>query len=184
MRETGGIMLQRLLNRSIILVIACSILGCASGVKRDGEAGPATAAATAALKYSTVDLHLDAKAKALLPDNVKFNPDTLKGTIERLLKAKQLLAGDSDYRIEVEITDLRVRSHFAAVMFGFMAGSDSVTGNVYVLEKTGRRVHKYEVSVSYALGGLAGGQDETRMGWLYEEFARVAVNELTGEDGK
>jgi hypothetical protein len=104
--------------------------------------------------------------------------------MQRALESRSLLAAGSPYQVNVEITDIRVRSNFSAVMFGFMAGSDSLTGNVYVTEKSGKPVSKFEVSASYALGGFAGGQDDTRMGWLYEEFAKLAVNELTGESGK
>ncbi|MBI3044616.1 MAG: hypothetical protein HYY78_17500 [Betaproteobacteria bacterium] len=43
-------------------------------------------------------------------------------------------------------------------------------------------LNQFEVSASYALGGLAGGQDEARMGWLYEEFAKLTLKELTGDD--
>ena len=38
------------------------------------------------------------------------------------------------------------------------------------------------VSVAYALGGIAGGQDETRMSWLYEKFAEETLNELTRKE--
>ena len=44
---------------------------------------------------------------------------------------------------------------------------------------TGKEVNCFEVSVSYGLGGFAGGQDTTRMGWLYEQFAAATVSELT-----
>jgi hypothetical protein len=163
------------------VVIVASALGCTSAVRRDDRAGPAATPDTTNLKYSTLTLYLNDNAKKLLADNIKFNPDALKGTMQRVLEARNLLAAGSPYQIHVEITDIRVRSNFSAVMFGFLAGSDSLAGNVYVRGRDGSQLSKYEVSASYALGGLAGGQDETRMGWLYEEFAKLAVNELTGE---
>jgi hypothetical protein len=174
--------IRRALNWGCAVVVAATMLGCASSVKREDTASPPVAVDAAVSKYSTLNLRLNDSAKKLLADNVKFNPDALKGTIQRLLAAKNLLVPDSPYQIDVEITDIRVRSNFSAVMFGFLAGSDSVTGNVYVRGKDGNQFRKYEVSASYALGGLAGGQDETRMGWLYEEFAKLAVNELTGQN--
>jgi len=36
------------------------------------------------------------------------------------------------------------------------------------------------VTASYALGGFGGGQDEMRMSWLYEAFAKALVSEITG----
>ena len=83
--------------------------------------------------------------------------------------------------MEVLVKDMRVRSNFSAVMFGFMAGSDSVTGDVILKDPSGSEMDRFEVSVSYALGGLGGGHDSARMGWLYEKFAEETVNELIGE---
>ncbi len=42
----------------------------------------------------------------------------------------------------------------------------------------GAEIDRFEVGASYALGGLAGGQDSARMGWLYEKFAEETINEL------
>jgi len=162
----------------LVAAIASLLLGCASGVKRDEASAPESTAELAAQKYSAFNLYLNDNARKLLADNPKFNPDALRGTIQRMLEAKNLIVADSPYRIDVEITDLNVRSNFSAVMFGFLAGSDRVAGSVYLGHRDGRRLNRYEVSASYALGGVAGGQDEARMGWLYEEFAKHVVNEL------
>lgn len=73
--------------------------------------------------------------------------------VKQALESKDLLAKTPDPAlpaIEVVITDIRVRSNFAAIMFGFMAG----------------------------------GQDDARMGWLYESFAKELVTELTGAVAK
>ena len=156
------------------------LLGCASGVKRDEASVPEATAELAGQKYSAFNLYLNDNARKLLADSPKFNPDALRGTIQRMLEAKNLIEADSPYRIDVEITDLNVRSNFSAVMFGFLAGSDRVAGSVNLGHRDGRRIGRYEVSASYALGGIAGGQDEARMGWLYEEFAKHVVNELPG----
>jgi hypothetical protein len=94
-----------------------------------------------------------------------------------------LLAKQSDVKlpkIEIVITDIRVRSNFSAIMFGFMAGSDSVTGDVIATASDGKELQRFTVSASYALGGLGGGQDDARMGWLYETFAQHTVDELMG----
>lgn len=166
------------------VVIVSSMLGCASAVKRDEPVAQAATMELAGQKYSTLNLFLSDDAKKLLADNIKFNPDELKVTIQRVLEARNQLAAGSPYQIDIEITNFKVRSNFSAVMFGFLAGADSVVGNVYIGDKGGRRLAKYEVSASYALGGMAGGQDDTRMGWLYEEFAKQLVNELPGADRK
>ncbi len=45
----------------------------------------------------------------------------------------------------------------------------------------GNTLQEFSVSASYALGGLAGGQDSTRLSWLYESFAEHVTEELTGQ---
>ena len=104
--------------------------------------------------------------------------------IERHLDGRGLLNNQSNQTVEVSINSFRVRSGFSAVMFGFMAGSDSIQGVVAVKNAAGQYIKRAEVSASYALGGIAGGQDSSRMGWLYEEFAKHVVAELTGEPVK
>jgi hypothetical protein len=59
-----------------------------------------------------------------------------------------------------------------------MAGDDHINGHVRVLDPSGRPLRSFEVKASYALGGLAGGQDGARMGWLYDKFADMAAEEL------
>jgi hypothetical protein len=166
------------------LVLAGAVLlgvaGCASEIKRD----PGATRSSAVLpdpKFASVKVYLNDNAQKLLADNIKFNPDALRSMIQRTLEARRMVVAESPNRLEVEVTDLRVRSNVAAVLFGFMAGSDLVQGNVYVIGKDGKALAKFEVSASYALGGLAGGQDETRTSWLYEEFAKLTVKELIGE---
>ena len=66
-------------------------------------------------------------------------------------------------------------------MFGFMAGDDHIDGDVLVHAANGSELQRFSVSASYALGGLAGGQDSARMGWLYESFAERMMEELTGK---
>ena len=82
--------------------------------------------------------------------------------------------------VEIVVTSVRVRSNFSAVAFGFMAGGDNISGDIVLRDTAGRELDQFHVSATYALGGLAGGQDGARMGWLYEEFAKQAVKEITG----
>ena len=172
------------LIKSAALCIAILVLaGCASGVTRDGG-GEAKAVKLADPKVAGVRIYLNDNAQKLHVDNIKFNPEALRSTIQRTLEARQLVVPDSNQRMEVEITDMRVRSTFSSIAFGFMAGADSVKGNVLVFGADGKQLMKYEVSASYALGGIGGGTDEARMSWLYEEFAKLTINELLGLDAK
>jgi glucose dehydrogenase len=76
------------------------------------------------------------------------------------------------------VSNIRVRSNFSAVMWGFMAGNDTITGDIIIKDQNGEVLDQFEVSAAYALGGLAGGQDDARMGWLYESFAEETLKEL------
>ena len=115
-------------------------------------------------------------------ENINFNMDTLRQAIHRSLEVKNLIAKESDSTlptINVNITSVRARSTFAAIMFGFMAGDDLIRGDVEVRAPSGAVLQKFGVSVSYALGGVAGGP--ARMAWLYKTFAEHVVKELTGQ---
>lgn len=163
--------------------------GCASSVTReatDATSAPVTASTT---KFGStpvqVKVTLDKNAQELLKDNLKFNPKKLRETLENALDARNLLAPKDDstaMQLNVEITGIRVRSNFSAVMFGFMAGSDYIDGNVSLVDSGNQLVDRFKVSTSYALGGLAGGQDESRMGWLYEKFAEKTLSALQPGD--
>jgi hypothetical protein len=162
--------------------------GCASGVTRmDAPAAGGTAAAAAAKStgpVKSVSVSLSSEAQKFAAENAKFNPENLRNTVERVLNAQSLIKADSGQSLEIELTAFRVRSSFTAVMFGFMAGSDSVEGVVTIKDTTGAVVKRAKVNASYALGGLAGGQDESRLNWLYEEFAKHTVSEVNGQPAK
>jgi hypothetical protein len=65
-------------------------------------------------------------------------------------------------------------------MWGVMAGTDNVTGDVIVRDASGKQVRRFTVNASYGLGGFAGGQDDMRLGWLFDKFAEHTVAELGG----
>jgi hypothetical protein len=156
---------------SSILVLS----GCSSQVKRN-ETANTTRPVVKALQNFSIDMSPEAELK--LADNVKFDINALESNLDRALKANNLMAPNGDFRLKVTVNDIRVRSTFNAVMWGFMAGDDHLTGKVTVLNLEDKPVYEFEASASYALGGLGGGQDSSRMNWLYEEFSELVVNEL------
>lgn len=166
------------------LFLATLVTGCASGVTRESAEPADRVRVSVDNRVSEVTVSLTEEAKKKVADNLKFNPEELKNHIHRAMDAKSLLNPEAKGTLpvlHVEIRDFRVRSNFSAVMFGFMAGNDSITGDVVVKDAGGGEIDRFEVSTSYALGGFAGGQDSARMGWLYEKFAEETVNELTKE---
>lgn len=129
------------------------------------------------IKVLTVGL--DSAAAAKLPDNQNFNVDKLFQKINSTLSTARYLQAQnnsSNLRMEVVITNIRVRSGISAIMLGFLAGADYITGQVSV--KDGDKViDKFEVDISYAFGGAMGDTD-TRMNWMYESFANKILEEM------
>jgi len=168
----------------LLLLIVAGLAGCASGVKRTEDASKRDAYFAKGGKLANeVTISLTKEAQAMLSDNLKFDQNKLLTTVKRALDAKNLLAKTADPalpKIEILVTEIRVRSNVSAVLFGFMAGDDRVVGDVIARDPSGKELQRFTVSASYALGGIGGGQDETRMGWLYETFAKHTVEELTG----
>jgi hypothetical protein len=161
-----------------VLVAAVLLLGgCASGTTRLQQAAKPTAPIG---RVSGVQVTLSEAAKAQLTDNIKFSAESLRETVERVLSARGAMDSLAPHRISITVKDIRVRSSFSAIMFGFMAGDDHVQGMVELLNGADTPVDSFEVSASYAFGGIAGGQDSTRLGYLYEAFAKETAGELLG----
>jgi hypothetical protein len=159
-----------------LFFLLSAIMGCSSTVTRPDDADT-NRPVVKALHGFTIDMSPEAKQS--LPDNIQFDINALRATLQSELEENELMSPDGDFSIKVVVNDIRVRSSFNAVMWGFMAGDDHVQGDVVVF-KTGESfpVYSYTIIASYALGGFAGGDDTTRMEWLYEEFSEILVNEL------
>ena len=169
----------------VAALLALVLAACASSVQRAPEIGlqqpqfddPGEQAGSL-----TIDLSDEARKEAA--DNLKFSQEELFQMIRQSLEVNNLLAEQSDVAlptIEVTVTSVRVRSSFTAVMFGFMAGNDHINGDVTVRASNGDTLQQFSVLASYALGGLAGGQDSSRLDWLYENFAERMTEELMGK---
>ena len=167
------------------VLLTLVLAACSSGVERAPELGlqqpqfddPGERAGSLSVKLSD-------EARKEATDNLKFSQVELDQTIRRALEINNLLAEQYDGglpTIEVTVTSVRVRSSFSAIMFGFMAGDDHIDGDVAVRAADGSTLQKFSVSASYALGGLVGGQDSSRLSWLYETFAEHVTEELTGQ---
>ena len=171
------------MKRAIILVatFAAALTGCSSSVKQTVR--PEHPDLAHLVDPAVLEVTVGESARKAASENLKFDVKRLQDTLQRALDAKGLLAKDgtpTERHVRVEVTDVRVRSNFSAVMFGFMAGNDHIRGRVSLLDGGEHPLNQFDVSAAYALGGFAGGQDEARMGWLYERFAEKTVDELTG----
>jgi len=159
-----------------IAAIALLLTACAgTAVRKESTDSVATAGV---LKVKTVDARVSPKAKEQLPDNIKFDLNTLSSTVERALSASKLQDAAGVNTLDVEVTSVYIRGTFTAVMFGALAGADNISGDVRVLDPSGKVLRSFEVSASYAFGGFAGGQDSVRLNYLYEKFAELTRDQL------
>lgn len=154
--------------------------GCASNVTRHADTNGTHYVQDSETVTSIAVTYSDA-GKNDLADNVQFNGNELVTRLKNVLSGERFYTeGSGSDSLEVQITAIRVRSTFNAVMWGFMAGSDNVTGEVFLRDPQGRVVNHFQVHAGYALGGLGGGWEGERMGWLYDKFAQLTVANLTG----
>lgn len=164
-RATGGAM-------AALLVL---LTGCAGTIKQDLRVQGDVSRLEGVTQVVAL---MSPDAAKLQADNPQFNREELSTRLRNRLEAKGLTAPTATHRVEIVVTDIRVRGAFAAIMFGVMAGNDHVTGTVRVLDPAGRALRSFEVNANYAFGGLAGGQDSVRMNWMYDKFAELAAAEL------
>ncbi|WP_371195271.1 DUF4410 domain-containing protein [Glaciecola sp. SC05] len=165
----------------VLSFVTLFLFACTSGVKRQKQDLQSNEPSFKTEKISDISISLTKEAKEKLADNLKFNQEELLDHVRRALDARDIIdttEGAVHPSIEIVVSDIRVRSNFSAVMWGFMAGNDSITGDIVIKDPNGEVLDSFEVSVAYALGGLAGGQDDARMGWLYESFAEETLKEL------
>lgn len=162
------------------LVLLC-LAGCSAGVTRPNN--EPLSSNVPLTEPAALTLTLSDNARKQIGENLKFDQGKLLETLNRAFDSKGLLAKDSasaTRHVEIEVTDVRVRGTFSAIMWGFMAGNDHLNGKVTLSDRESHPLRHFDVSAAYALGGLGGGQDGARLGWLYEKFTEEAVNELTG----
>jgi hypothetical protein len=162
--------------RAGLAALAMALLaGCAGTIKQDARV---TGDVSKVEGVGVVVARMSPDATKQLADNPQFNRDELAGFLRRKLEGKGLMAPSADHKIDIVVTDIRVRSGVAAIMLGFLAGDDHVNGVVRVMDASGTPLRSFEVKATYSFGGLAGGQDGMRMNWLYDKFSELAAAEL------
>ncbi len=159
----------------LLAAAALALTGCAGTIKQDARVQGDVSRLEGVTQVTAL---MSPDATKQLADNFQFNREELATFLRRRLEAKGLISASSTHQVQIVVTDIRVRSAIAAIMFGFMAGDDHVTGRVRVLDAQGHALRSFDVTASYALGGLAGGQDGMRMNWLYDKFSELAALEL------
>ena len=164
------------MNRTSLVSIVVALLllpGCASQITKPAEGMKPE---VRALRHVTVETSPQAVQK--VADDVAFDVDALSVALQEALASRQLVALDGDFDLKVVIKDVRVRGTTSAVWLGFMAGDDHLIGDAIVLNRDGEEVYRYTAEASYAMGGLAGGDDSVRLKWLYDKFSEIVSEEL------
>lgn len=173
-------MLKSEKNTLLALMVALSLVGCATNVKRDNlnySQQGSDARATVSIKANpvkTVSVQFSRPVEAMLTPSYKMSTSRFEDIVVAKLTESNLYSradSSSGTSIRVEVTELYLRSTMSAVMLGILAGSDTIKGTVSVIGPKGEALDRFEVSGSYGLGGFAGGIDDTRIGWLVESFA-------------
>jgi len=165
-------------SKSLCIAAVALLLSACAGTAVRKESSDSASAAAGVLRVKTVDARVSPKAKEQLRDNIKFDLNTLSSTVERALSASKLQDAAGVNTLDVEVTSVYIRGTFTAVMFGALAGVDNISGDVRVLDPSGKVLRSFEVSASYAFGGFAGGQDSVRLNYLYEKFAELTRDQL------
>jgi len=176
---------RTVLVANILGLLSLFYSGCASGVTRAPNEPAASFKLSEGKKIAEVKVALTPEMKEKLKDSLKFDEEALRRHIEMALSGYSVYDASKKGEmptLDILVTNVRVRSTFNAVMWGFMAGSDQIEGTVVIKDPTGNKLDSFTVSTSYALGGWGGGQDSMRMDWLYEAFSKETVKELTGKD--
>jgi len=151
------------------------LAGCAGTIKQDNRVQGDVSKIHG---VANVTVRMSPDATKQQADNAQFSRDELGNYLRRRLESKGLVDSTATHRIDVVVTDIRVRSAVAAVMLGFLAGDDHINGVVRVMDANDQPLRSFEVKTSYALGGWGGGQDGTRMNWMYDKFSEMALGEL------
>ena len=157
-----------------VMALLC---GCAASVRKDASITQVDARMAQA-SFHGVEVVLSEKARRLQADNPQFNASELARFLRTQFEGGGMLTPDGKHLLRVVVESFRVRSTFAAIMFGFMAGDDSLEGQVQAVDQRGAVLHQFHVTASYALGGLGGGQDGSRLNWLYEKFGELSLTEI------
>ncbi len=177
---------MNILIKLFFLVTVTGLVGCASTVNRND----ASIKDRSVVKEEVIQVipfkplraltvSLDSAAAAKLADNQDFNVDKLFEKINLTLasaKYLQVQNSASNLRMEIVVTNIRVRSGVSAIMLGILAGSDYITGQVFVKDLD-RVIDKFEVDISYAFGGVMG-ITSSRMDWMYESFSNKILEEM------
>ena len=170
-------MILRISHHVFCLALAVGIAGCASTVRMDGN-DKLTNYSHHGEKYNAIAVSWSDSLAADADKVSRIHDLRLDKAIANHLIKSRLYDTQSAYSIDVLVTDFRFRNAANAILFGFLSGSDNLDGVVTLKNPDGTQLVRFTISASYALGGVGGGNNEDRLGWLSGKFADLAANTI------
>lgn len=170
-------MFKKIIAVALVLFLAsCSstvkMAGSSSEYKYNGE------------KYGKINVVLSDAVKKNSKKVVRTDELDLDGKIKSYMDSEGLYDESSPNSVNVVVNKIHVRNAFNAIMFGAMAGSDNIDGTVTLKDANETVIASFNIKASWALGGTAGGQNATRLGWLSDKFAELTAETISGESKK
>jgi len=144
-------------------------------------AAPSASADTPMLKAVTLTFTPAARQK--IAAEPQFQQATLLTAIESELRAHKLLdANDPHARgtAEISIDDFATRSTSNAVVFGYILGTGTLSGNVAVHAVAGNALRDARITAQSHLAKPVSDDQGNPFGPLYHRFAAATVDSLTG----
>lgn len=143
----------------------------------------APAASPAAPLFKSITLTFTPAAQQKLATEPQFQQATLLTTIESELRAHKLLdANDprASGTARISINDFATRPATNAVVFGYVLGTGTLSGNIDVPAAEGNAPRDAHISAESRLAKSVNGGQANPFGPLYHRFAAATVDSLTG----
>ncbi|XMO25072.1 hypothetical protein ACKZJ7_03090 [Leptospira sp. 'Mane'] len=161
----------------VVLVLVMSLVAnCSTSAKRIGD--------FQAPNYSTIKFN-EKLAVAYLPEadaEIKsgkvFNEENFLNYYKSKLKEKGVISDKAKETIEITINDVRFRSEGVAIWIGTLAGTDSIDLDITIKDAKSKIIDQHKITISYALGGFAGGPNSVRSEYFYKKITNLTLQQL------
>jgi hypothetical protein len=150
--------------------------------RQAGQSRPAQVIITPSNPLGNIVVTYSEDARKKLSDNSAFNDKDFKLQMQKTLSAAKLISDNVNPKqptLNVEVTNIRVRSIANRMMLGFLSGADYVMGNVTVKDVSGKTLDAFQISTDHYESYTVGTTNV--LSWIYETFADDVRKELKNE---
>lgn len=147
------------------------------------QPAPAPSTSFDAPMLKTVTLTFTPAAQQEIAADPQFTQATLLIAIETELRAHKLLADHDPHArgtLEISIDDFAMRPTSNAVVFGYILGTGTLTGNIEVHATDGEEPKDARITAESRVAKSVSGGQANPFEPLYRRFAAATVNSLTG----